>query len=54
MLKDEGTIDTQMWRFIQRLGDLRNLCGHDKERDPSREEVDDLISGTRRTISTPF
>ncbi|MDQ3637477.1 MAG: hypothetical protein M3426_05720 [Actinomycetota bacterium] len=54
MLKDDGAIDTPMWRFIQRLGDIRNLCDHNKERDPSKEEVDDLISGVRKIISTLF
>lgn len=54
MLKDDGTIDTPMWRFIQRLGDIRNLCDHNKERDPTKEEVDDLISGVRKIISTLF
>jgi hypothetical protein len=54
MLKDAGTIDTPMWRFIQRLGDIRNLSDHSKERAPTKEEVDDLISGTRKVISTLF
>jgi len=54
MLKDNGTIDTTMWRFIQRLGDIRNLCDHNKDRDPSKEEVNDLMSGTRKVVSTLF
>ena len=54
MLKDSSTIDTPMWRFIQHLGDLRNLCDHSKGREPTKEEVNDLISGVRRVIKTIF
>lgn len=54
MLKDNSVIDTPMWRFIQHLGDLRNLCDHSKGREPSREEVNDLISGVTKVIKTLF
>jgi len=54
MLKDSSVIDTPMWRLIQHLGDLRNLCDHSKGREPSREEVDDLISGVSKVIKTLF
>lgn len=46
--------DTIEWRRIQRLGDIRNLCDHSKEREPSKDEVDELISGTERVIKTVF
>ena len=46
--------DTIEWRRIQRLGDLRNLCDHNKDRDPTADEVTELISGTERTIKTIF
>ena len=54
MLKDSNTIETPMWRFIQHLGDIRNLCDHSKGREPRIEEVDDLVSGTARIIRTLF
>lgn len=54
MLKDGGVIDTPVWRFIQHLGDIRNLCDHNKDRDPSKEEVEDLISGVKKVIKTLF
>jgi hypothetical protein len=47
-LKDAGVIDTPEWRRIQRLGDLRNLGGHAREREPSAEEVQELIEGVSR------
>lgn len=42
-LKNNNVYDVPDWRFIQRLGDIRNLCVHPKERDPTKEEVDELI-----------
>lgn len=54
MLKDDGVIDTPTWRFIQLLADLRNLCDHSKDREPSKEEVNDLISGVTKVIKTLF
>ena len=54
MLKDGGVIDTLKWRFIQHLSDLRNLCDHSKDRDPSKEEVKDLIDGVKKVIKTLF
>lgn len=49
-LKSNNIIDTAMWRFIQHLGDLRNLCDHHKKKEPTKEEVLDLISGTEKVI----
>lgn len=54
MLKDGEVIDTPTWRFIQHLGDLRNLCDHNKDRDPKKEEVDDLIAGVSKIIRSLF
>ena len=53
VLKDNA-YDTLEWRRIQRLGDIRNLCDHSKDRDPTKEEIEELISGTERTIKTIF
>lgn len=52
-LKD-NVYDTIEWRRIQRLGDLRNLCDHNKDREPTKEDVDELICGTERIIKTIF
>ena len=46
--------DTIEWRRIQRLGDLRNLCDHNKDREPTKDEVNELIAGTERIIKTIF
>ena len=46
--------DTVEWRRIQRLGDIRNLCDHSKEREPTKDEVEELISGTERVTKTIY
>lgn len=48
----EVAYDTIEWRRMQRLGDLRNLCDHNKDREPTTEEVEELILGTDRVIKT--
>ena len=40
------------WRRIQLLADLRNLCAHNKEREPTAQEVDELLSGVNSIIKT--
>jgi hypothetical protein len=52
-LKKLNIIDISTWRFIQRLGDLRNLCDHD-DRDPKEEEITDLINGVEKILKTVF
>ena len=54
LLKNEGAIDIVKWRLIQHLGDIRNLCAHNKDREPKKEEVQDLIDGVDKVIKTTF
>lgn len=51
-LKDETVIDIPTWRFIQRLGDIRNLCDHSKGTDPSKENIAELIDGVDKIMKT--
>jgi hypothetical protein len=53
-LKEARVFDNPRWREIQRLGDIRNLCAHDGEREPKPEEVRELIESTERIIKTVF
>lgn len=53
-LKTHGAIDVPQWRFIQHLGDIRNLCDHSKSADPTSEQVSDLIDGVAKVIKTVF
>ena len=54
LLKDEGVIDTATWRHIQLLGDIRNLCDHNKEVEPTKSQIEDLLIGTDKIIKTVF
>lgn len=54
LLKEAGVIDTPMWRFIQHLGDIRNLCDHSKDREPTREEVLEMIEGVKKVAKSVF
>lgn len=51
-LKTENVIEVPEWRFIQHLGDLRNLCDHSKKAEPTKEEVHDLITGVTKITKT--
>jgi hypothetical protein len=51
-LKKASVIDVAVWRNIQYLGDIRNLCDHKKTVEPKSEQVEDLIIGARKVIKT--
>ncbi len=53
-LKEAKVFDNPRWREVQRLGDIRNLCAHDGEREPKLDEVRELIDGTERIVKTVF
>jgi len=53
-LKKANVIDVPLWRFIQHLADIRNLCDHDKKAEPTTEQVADLIAGVEKVIKTLF
>lgn len=54
LLKESEIIETSKWRFIQHLGDLRNLCDHKKDRDPNIDDISELIAGVDKIIKTVF
>ncbi len=54
LLKAANVVDVPQWRLIQRLGDIRNLCDHNKKIDPTAEQVTDLIAGVAKTIKNLF
>jgi hypothetical protein len=53
-LKKADVIDVPQWRQIQHLADIRNLCDHDKKKEPTREQVADLIAGVSKVIKSVF
>jgi hypothetical protein len=54
LLKNASVIDVPVWRQIQRLGDIRNLCDHNKHREPTKDELTELINGVEKTCKTLF
>lgn len=54
LLKKADVYDTAQWRFIQHLGDLRNLCDHNKKKEPTVDEIGDLIAGVEKITKTLF
>jgi hypothetical protein len=54
VLKSNGVVDVPTWRFIQRLADLRNLAAHNRDREPTKEEIEELIAGGERITKTLY
>jgi hypothetical protein len=54
VLKNGDIIDTPQWRFVQHLADIRNLCDHNKQIEPTAEQVNDLVSGVSKLTKTLF
>lgn len=54
LLKAASVIDVPQWRFIQHLGDIRNLCDHSKTVEPTAAQVHDLIAGVTKIAKTLF
>ena len=53
-LREDGVIELQEERRIQLYGDIRNLCVHNKKREPTGEEVEELIRGVNNVTHTLF
>jgi len=53
-LRQADVINLPQSRRIQALADTRNLCAHNKKKEPTPEEADELIVGVKKTIKTLF
>ena len=53
-LKNANAIEIPQWRSIQFLGDLRNLCDHANEPEPTADQVEDLLAGVAKVTKTIF
>ena len=53
-LKKAEVIDLPQFRFNQLLGDLRNRCAHNKDAEPTKENVNDLVDGVGKLTKTLF
>lgn len=54
LLKNNNVIDTATFRRIQLMGDIRNLCDHNKEIEPKKEIIEELIDLTNRLIKNVY
>ncbi len=52
LLKSNGVIDIPQWRHISMLGDIRNICDHNKQKEPTESQVKDLIDGADKVLKT--
>ncbi|NUU04581.1 hypothetical protein [Herbaspirillum robiniae] len=53
-LKAASIIDTPTWRKISYLADIRNICSHKKDTEPTKEQVDELIQGAEWLTKNVF
>ncbi|SOC45328.1 hypothetical protein SAMN05892877_1156 [Rhizobium subbaraonis] len=54
LLRDASVTTVPQWRYIQHLADIRNICDHAKGREPTKEEIQDLVAGTEKIVKTIF
>jgi hypothetical protein len=48
----DSVYDLVSWRKAQHLADLRHLCTHDKTREPTRDEIEELINGVSAILKS--
>jgi len=54
VLKNSTVYDVPQWRRVQYLADIRNLCAHKSDRDPTADEVRGLIDEVDKLVRTVF
>jgi hypothetical protein len=52
VLKSNSIVDIPQWRLISMLADIRNICDHNKQKEPTDTQVTDLIDGTEKILKT--
>ena len=53
-LKKHKVVTVPQWRFVQHLADIRNYCDHHRDREPTKDEIENLVSGTKKVMKTIF
>lgn len=46
-LKSTKVYDTTVWRKVSYLADIRNICAHNKDTEPKKDQVEELIDGVK-------
>lgn len=54
LLRSSNVITLAQERFIQSLADTRNVCSHAKGREPTKDEITELVEGTSKVLKTIF
>jgi hypothetical protein len=53
-LKNAGVLDIPLWRQIQRFADIRNCCDHGKGKEPTKDDVVELVNGVDKLCKTLY
>lgn len=53
-LKEAGHVDVPVWRQVQYIADIRNLCAHSGDREPDRDEVEAMLISIDKIVKTIF
>jgi len=53
-LKKAEIYDITVYRKIQLLADIRNICTHQKGKEPTLEQIDDMLNGVRSITKSVF
>jgi hypothetical protein len=51
-LRQQSIYDIVNWRFVQMLGDIRNLSAHAKNSEPTKEKITEMIDGVQKVVDT--
>lgn len=54
LLRTSSVITLAQERFVQSLADTRNICCHAKGREPTKDEITELVEGTTKVIKRIF
>ncbi len=54
ILKANSVIEIPQWRHIGLMADIRNLCDHNKQKEPTSDQVMDLIDGVNKITKTIY
>ncbi|PRY26952.1 hypothetical protein CLV78_1011058 [Aliiruegeria haliotis] len=54
LLRKSNVITLAQERFIQSLADTRNICSHAKGREPTKDEISELVDGSAKVLKTVF
>lgn len=54
VLKKKGVYDLPVYRKIQYLADVRNICCHNKNKEPTKDQVVELIQGVQAITKTVY